>query len=85
MGLVLSCIGKVGADILLICLMIIAPVVKGCKPFMKREVIEVAWGRGNMDMINKIFGYTIKLDKGKPTNSEFMAMIADKLRMEMRS
>ncbi len=50
-----------------------------------RHAIEVAWGRGNMDMINKIFGYTIKLDKGKPTNSEFMAMIADKLRMEMRS
>ena len=50
-----------------------------------RHAIEVAWGRGNMDMINKIFGYTIKLDKGKPTNSEFMAMIADKLRMEMRA
>jgi two-component system response regulator (stage 0 sporulation protein A) len=50
-----------------------------------RHAIEVAWGRGNMDMINKIFGYTIKLEKGKPTNSEFMAMIADKLRMEMRA
>lgn len=50
-----------------------------------RHAIEVAWGRGNMEMINKIFGYTIKLDKGKPTNSEFMAMIADKLRMEMRA
>jgi len=50
-----------------------------------RHAIEVAWGRGNMDMINKIFGYTVQLDKGKPTNSEFMAMIADKLRMEMRA
>lgn len=50
-----------------------------------RHAIEVAWGRGNMDMINKLFGYTVKLEKGKPTNSEFMAMIADKLRMEMRA
>jgi two-component system, response regulator, stage 0 sporulation protein A len=49
-----------------------------------RHAIEVAWSRGNMEMINKLFGYTVKLDKGKPTNSEFMAMIADKLRMEMR-
>ncbi len=50
-----------------------------------RHAIEVAWNRGNMDMINRIFGYTVKLEKGKPTNSEFMAMIADKLRMEMRA
>ena len=50
-----------------------------------RHAIEVAWGRGNMDMINKLFGYTVKLEKGKPTNSEFMAMIADKLRLEMRA
>ncbi|MEN6412545.1 MAG: sporulation transcription factor Spo0A [Veillonellales bacterium] len=50
-----------------------------------RHAIEVAWSRGNMEMINRIFGYTIKLEKGKPTNSEFMAMIADKLRMEMRA
>lgn len=50
-----------------------------------RHAIEVAWNRGNMEMINKLFGYTIKLEKGKPTNSEFMAMIADKLRMEMRA
>lgn len=49
-----------------------------------RHAIEVAWSRGNMDMINRLFGYTVKLEKGKPTNSEFMAMIADKLRMEMR-
>jgi two-component system response regulator (stage 0 sporulation protein A) len=50
-----------------------------------RHAIEVAWGRGNVEMINKIFGYTINTEKGKPTNSEFMAMIADKLRMEMRA
>ncbi|WP_371256684.1 sporulation transcription factor Spo0A [Pelosinus sp. UFO1] len=50
-----------------------------------RHAIEVAWSRGNMDMINRLFGYTVKLEKGKPTNSEFMAMIADKLRLEMRA
>ncbi len=49
-----------------------------------RHAIEVAWNRGNIDMINRLFGYTIKLEKGKPTNSEFMAMIADKLRMEIQ-
>ncbi len=50
-----------------------------------RHAIEVAWSRGNMDMINRLFGYTIKVEKGKPTNSEFMAMVADKLRLEMRA
>ena len=50
-----------------------------------RHAIEVAWSRGNSDMINRLFGYTVKLEKSKPTNSEFMAMIADKLRMEMRA
>lgn len=50
-----------------------------------RHAIEVAWNRGNMDMINRVFGYTIKIEKGKPTNSEFMAMIADKLRLEIRA
>jgi two-component system response regulator (stage 0 sporulation protein A) len=48
-----------------------------------RHAIEVAWGRGNIDLIHRIFGYTINIEKGKPTNSEFMAMIADKLRLEM--
>lgn len=47
-----------------------------------RHAIEVAWSRGNVDMINNLFGYTIDLERGKPTNSEFIAMIADKLRME---
>jgi len=49
-----------------------------------RHAIEVAWNRGNIDMLNKFFGYTINIDKGKPTNSEFIAMIADKLRMETK-
>lgn len=50
-----------------------------------RHSIEVAWSRGNMDKINQLFGCTVNVDKGKPTNSEFMAMIADKLRIEMRA
>ncbi|HHV39019.1 MAG TPA: sporulation transcription factor Spo0A [Tepidimicrobium sp.] len=48
-----------------------------------RHAIEVAWTRGKIDTINKIFGYTVNTDKGKPTNSEFIAMIADKLRLEI--
>lgn len=44
-----------------------------------RHAIEVAWNRGNVDCIDNIFGYTISADKAKPTNSEFIAMIADKL------
>lgn len=47
-----------------------------------RHAIEVAWGRGQIDAINKIFGHTIHNDKGKPTNSEFIAMVADKLRLK---
>lgn len=47
-----------------------------------RHSIEVAWGRGNIDAIRKVFGYTVSASKTKPTNSEFIAMIADKLRME---
>ncbi|WP_165611986.1 sporulation transcription factor Spo0A [Alicyclobacillus tolerans] len=49
-----------------------------------RHSIEVAWGRGNMDAIRTVFGYTVSASKTKPTNSEFIAMIADKLRMEHR-
>jgi two-component system response regulator (stage 0 sporulation protein A) len=49
-----------------------------------RHAIEVAWNRGCMETINNLFGYTIPQDKGKPTNSEFIAMISDKLRMEMQ-
>ena len=50
-----------------------------------RHAIEVAWGRGQQDVVEAIFGYTISASKGKPTNSEFIAMIADKLRLELRS
>ncbi len=49
-----------------------------------RHAIEVAWDRGDVDTLNEIFGYTIHTNKGKPTNSEFIAMIADKLRLKMR-
>ena len=49
-----------------------------------RHAIEVAWSRGNIDAIDEIFGYTISASKAKPTNSEFIAMIADKLRLEHR-
>ena len=50
-----------------------------------RHAIEVAWARGEVDVNNEMFGNTISLAKGKPTNSEFIAMIADKLRLEMKS
>ena len=46
-----------------------------------RHAIEVAWGRGNIDAIDSLFGYTINADKAKPTNSEFISMIADKLKL----
>ena len=47
-----------------------------------RHAIEVAWGRGQVEVINKLFGYTIQGEKGKPTNSEFIAIIADRLRLK---
>ena len=50
-----------------------------------RHAIEVAWGRGQQEAVEQIFGYTISAAKGKPTNSEFIAMIADKLRLELKS
>ena len=50
-----------------------------------RHAIEVAWGRGDQKTVENIFGYTISASKGKPTNSEFIAMIADKLRLELKS
>lgn len=48
-----------------------------------RHAIELAWDRGNIDFMNRFFGYTINIDRGKPTNSEFVAMVADKLRMSI--
>ncbi len=50
-----------------------------------RHAIEVAWARGKNDAVESIFGYTVSASKGKPTNSEFIAMIADKLRLELKS
>lgn len=50
-----------------------------------RHAIEVAWGRGQPDVVENIFGYTVSASKGKPTNSEFIAMIADKLRLEIKT
>lgn len=47
-----------------------------------RHAIEVAWSRGNIDSISNLFGYTVSMSKAKPTNSEFIAMVADKLRLE---
>lgn len=46
-----------------------------------RHAIEVAWSRGNMDVIHRMFGHSVHRERGKPTNSEFIAMVADKLRM----
>ncbi len=50
-----------------------------------RHAIEVAWSRGKMDTIDELFGYTISTGKGKPTNSEFIALIADKIRLEYKT
>lgn len=49
-----------------------------------RHAIEVAWNRGRMETLNALFGYTISTGKGKPTNSEFIALIADKIRLSYR-
>ena len=50
-----------------------------------RHAIEVAWSRGRMETLDALFGYTINTGKGKPTNSEFIALIADKIRLQYRS
>lgn len=50
-----------------------------------RHAIEVAWGRGQLEIVESIFGYTVNANKGKPTNSEFIAMISDKLRLELKA
>ena len=49
-----------------------------------RHAIEVAWSRGKMDTIDDLFGYTINTGKGKPTNSEFIALISDKIRLDYK-
>ncbi len=50
-----------------------------------RHAIEIAWNRGNVDTLNAFFGYTVDTGKGKPTNSEFIALITDKLRLRYKS
>ncbi|WP_173458145.1 sporulation transcription factor Spo0A [Ruminococcus flavefaciens] len=50
-----------------------------------RHAIEIAWDRGNSDIINSFFGYTIDNYRGRPTNSEFIALITDKIRLKMKS
>lgn len=50
-----------------------------------RHAIEVAWSRGKMDTIEELFGYTVSGGKGKPTNSEFIALIADRIRLEYKN
>ena len=49
-----------------------------------RTAVKIAWDRGNPDILNDLFGYTILSTRGKPTNSEFIAMIADKIRLDMK-
>ena len=50
-----------------------------------RHAIEVAWSRGKMDTIDELFGYTVSTGKGKPTNSEFIALISDRIRLEYKA
>lgn len=50
-----------------------------------RHAIETAWERSDLEVVNRLFRYTIRNDKGKPTNSEFIAMLADKLRLKMKN
>lgn len=49
------------------------------------NAIEVAWDRGDLDTLQRFFGYTVSNTKGKPTNSEFIALIADKLQLQIHS
>lgn len=49
-----------------------------------RHAIEVAWSRGNLDTLEELFGYTVSNGKGKPTNSEFIALVADTIRLEQK-
>lgn len=50
-----------------------------------RHAIEIAWDRGDLDTLQRFFGYTVSNTKGKPTNSEFIALIADKLQLQLKS
>jgi two-component system response regulator (stage 0 sporulation protein A) len=50
-----------------------------------RHAIEVAWDRGDLDTLQRFFGYTVSNTKGKPTNSEFIALIADRLKLQLKA
>lgn len=50
-----------------------------------RHAIEIAWDRGNLEVLNSYFGYTVNTGKGKPTNSEFIALITDKIRLQHKT
>ena len=50
-----------------------------------RHAIEVAWNRGDLDALQRLFGYTVSNTRGKPTNSEFIAMIADQLSIRSKA
>ena len=50
-----------------------------------RHAIEIAWDRGDIDVLTRIFSYTVHTSRGKPTNSEFIALIADHLRLKFKS
>ena len=49
-----------------------------------RHAIEIAWDRGDIDILNSFFGYTVNTGKGKPTNSEFIALIVDKIKLRYK-
>ena len=49
------------------------------------NAVEVAWDRGDLDTLQRFFGYTVSNTKGKPTNSEFIALIADKIQLQLKS
>ena len=56
-----------------------------CFSLICLHAIELSWNRGKLETLEALFGYTVKTDKGKPTNSEFIAIIADKLRLERKA
>ena len=65
---------------------VIADMYKASAPSVERAIrhaVEVSWNRGNVQEMDRLFGYTINHEKGKPTNSEYIAMIADHIRMDM--
>ena len=61
-----------------------ADAVQRCVERAIRHAIEVAWDRGDIETLQKYFGYTVNSAKGKPTNSEFIAMIADRLQLQRK-